>query len=576
MVEKVEISQIELLKRKLEREKAARLEAERLLEERSLQLYQANVELKALNESLQEENLVQIQEIHKQNHFFESVFNTLPAQLAVLDEKGRYIFINNRAIPDPVIREKCVGLTNEEIAEFVAYPEGVLEERTRIMNEQFIKPHTADWIEKWVIDGKDMYILRRLHPHFDSEGQLVMFIGYGVNVTQSVEDNIKLSKAKEAAEAATVAKSEFLSKMTHELRTPLNAITGLTDVMLKTPEEMKVKYLEAVKYSADSLLGIINEILDFSKIEAGKMVYENVNFNPKLVLSGVHQTFGLRASEKGLELTVDIDASVPSSLKGDPQKLSQALTNIVGNSVKFTKAGSIRVRAWWKESKEDKGILVTELEDTGIGIPKSKLKTIFKSFEQSSSSTSRTYGGTGLGLTITKLFIEGMKGSVDVKSEVNKGTKFTLEIPFVVPKSSSLNGKKGILHTSNQDYSTKKVLLVEDNEMNQLVFKKMVEKWNPQLFMVNNGEDALRWMKNDDWDMVFMDIQMPIKSGIETISEWREYESENNLEPLSVVALTADAFDESRNQALQSGMTDFATKPLSSEELGRVLSKYLD
>ncbi len=574
MVDSSDIQEIEVLKRKLEREKAARKAAEQLLEERALEIYNANLELKNLNSRLKKENLEYIKEIEKQNQFFESVFNTLPAQLAVLDANGRYIFMNSRTIKDVELREKCIGLTNEEIAEIVDMPKDVLQQRVDIMKSQLKDPETVDWTEKWEVDGRTKYILRRLHPHFGADGKLRMFIGYGVNVTQNVEDNIKLAKAKESAESATRAKSDFLSKMTHEIRTPLNAITGLTDVMLEDPDNIQEKFIESIKYSADSLLGIINEILDFSKIEAGKMVYESISFNPHKVIEGVRQTFDFRISEKGLHFVIDVDEKVPRHMKGDPQKLAQALINLVGNSVKFTKQGSIAIYARF-EGEENNKRLVLKVSDTGVGIPKNKLDTVFQSFEQSSSSTSRHFGGTGLGLTITKRFVEGMGGRISVESEVNKGTTFCIQLPCV-QWSMQEQDVKGLVDTiENKDYSDKRILLVEDNLMNQLVFKKMVEKWSPQIEVVNNGEDALVRMKDESWDLVFLDIQMPIKSGIETIEEWRVYESENALPALNVIALTADAFDESRNRALEKGMTDFLTKPLSVEDLGRQLYKYL-
>ncbi|KAB2808035.1 ATP-binding protein [Phaeocystidibacter luteus] len=563
--------ELEILRRRLEREKAARKQAEQHLEQHSLELYKANKRLTEINDSLEKEIEERMREIKRQKEFYELIFNVLPARLGVLDSDGRYIFINSRTIPDPKLREWCYGKTNEEVAEKIQMPKDVVEKRIAVFEQLKANPTTADWVEKWHIDGKDKYILSRLHPQFDSEGKLRFYIGYGVNVTENVHANMRLEKAKEEAEAATQAKSDFLSKMTHEIRTPLNAITGLTDVLLKENPQSN-EYLEAIKYSADSLLGIINEILDFSKIEAGKMVYENIPFSPTKVFEGIRRTFDYRISEKGLAFEVDY-TDLPDSIKGDPQKLSQAMVNLIGNAVKFTANGSITVKAKFERNGEQ-GNLNVCVCDTGIGIPAERLDSVFASFEQSESSTSRHYGGTGLGLTITQRFIEGMGGSIHVTSEVDKGSRFEFNIPYTWwndrPNQSEVRKTEVDLALDNSRF-----LLVEDNLMNQLVFKKMIERWNPTIETASNGEDAIRMMKEQDWDIVFLDIQMPIKSGIETIQEWRQFEGENSRSRQAVVALTADAFEESRKKAIDAGMDDFLTKPVSTDELRRIIIKFM-
>ncbi|NVK29251.1 MAG: response regulator, partial [Flavobacteriia bacterium] len=353
--------------------------------------------------------------------------------------------------------------------------------------------------------------------------------------------------------------------------TPLNAITGLTEVLLKESPQSS-DYLEAIKYSADSLLGIINEILDFSKIEAGKMVYENIPFSPTKVFEGIRRTFDYRISEKGLAFEVEY-TDLPVTIKGDPQKLSQSMVNLIGNAVKFTTKGSIKVKAKF-ERKGEKGNLNVSVTDTGIGIPEDRLDSVFASFEQSASSTSRHYGGTGLGLTITQRFIEGMGGSIKVESEPDEGSKFEFNIPYSwwedEAKESDIKKSEIELNLEGMRF-----LLVEDNLMNQLVFKKIIERWSPFVETVNNGEDAIKRMKEEDWDIVFLDLQMPIKSGIETITEWREYEEKSGSTHQSVIALTADAFEESRKKAIDAGMDDFLTKPVNTDELRRIIIKFM-
>lgn len=563
--------ELEILKRRLEREKAARKQAEQHLEQHSLELYKANKRLTEINDSLEKEIEERMREIKRQKEFFELIFDVLPARLGVLDPEGRYIFINSRTIPDPELREWCYGKTNEEIAQQIFMPPEVLQKRIEVLDGMRRNPETVDWVEKWQVNGKDKYILSRLNPQFYSDGSLRFFIGYGVNVTENVHANMRLEKAKEEAEAATRAKSDFLSKMTHEIRTPLNAITGLTEVLLKESPQSS-DYLEAIKYSADSLLGIINEILDFSKIEAGKMVYENIPFSPTKVFEGIRRTFDYRISEKGLAFEVEY-TDLPVTIKGDPQKLSQSMVNLIGNAVKFTTKGSIKVKAKF-ERKGEKGNLNVSVTDTGIGIPEDRLDSVFASFEQSASSTSRHYGGTGLGLTITQRFIEGMGGSIKVESEPDEGSKFEFNIPYSwwedEAKESDIKKSEIELNLEGMRF-----LLVEDNLMNQLVFKKIIERWSPFVETVNNGEDAIKRMKEEDWDIVFLDLQMPIKSGIETITEWREYEEKSGSTHQSVIALTADAFEESRKKAIDAGMDDFLTKPVNTDELRRIIIKFM-
>ena len=402
-----------------------------------------------------------------------------------------------------------------------------------------------------------------------------MFIGYALDITETVASRKELIEARDIAQKATLAKSEFLSKMSHEIRTPLNAIIGLTDILLQESlAEEQEHYVQSVKYSADNLLGIINEVLDFSKIEAGKLTFEKIPFGLRRAFKGIRQTFEFRLNELGIDLISEIDEDIPDSIKGDRMKLNQIFLNLVGNAVKFTEKGFIRISAFL--SREEDGLLWVDfrVKDTDVGINADRLDQIFDGFEQEGSDTTRKYGGTGLGLTIIKRFIEGQGGSIKVKSEKGKGTEFNFSIPFekVSPEESSQNGQHWSESTPLRHFN---LLLAEDNIMNQLVLKKVLEKWDHNVKLVTNGEEALAEMEANEYDLVLMDIQMPIKDGIETIKEWRKKEPQLKKEHLPVVALTADAFSESRNQALGAGMDDFLSKPIDVSELRRILYKFI-
>lgn len=568
---------IALLERALKREKAARKEAERLLEDRALELYQTNIALQELNRSLEQKVSQRARQIQEQRNFYEAILNQVPAEIIVADRNQNYLFISESAVKDPELRDWLVGRNDFDYCEYRNLPLSFAQQRASYYQEVRSSIKEAEWTEKLEKNGEEVYYLRRLVPVLDENKEIDLFIGYSLEITESVKYRQELIEARDIAQKATSAKSEFLSKISHEIRTPLNAIIGLTNILLADEHsEKQAHYFQSMKYSADSLLGIINEVLDFSKIEAGKITFESIPFNFRHLLYGVHRTFEFRANELGLDLKLKVDDAIPRIVEGDRVKLNQIFLNLVGNALKFTTAGFIKIEAKVISKSNSQLKIRFCVADSGIGISPQKLNTVFESFTQEGDDTTRKYGGTGLGLTITRKFIEGQGGQIWVESEPDKGSQFYFELDFKLSKEDiEQNKEKGQWTRDLSVVKDKRILVAEDNLMNQLVLQKMLEKWSPVLEFANNGAIALEKLKKEDYDLIFLDVQMPIKDGISTVEEFRVFEHESQRELTPVVALTADAFAESKQKVMEAGMNDFLAKPIEMSELRRVLARFL-
>ncbi|MES2701886.1 MAG: tetratricopeptide repeat protein [Bacteroidota bacterium] len=386
-----------------------------------------------------------------------------------------------------------------------------------------------------------------------------------------VRQQIELAKKeKEVAERTAHLKHQFMANMSHEIRTPMNAIVGMTKLLQsKEPRTDQLRYLNAIHQSADNLLVIINDILDVSKIEAGKIIIEQTDFSIRDVLNSVRDMLMLKAEERGIELRIVVDPAIPRRLIGDPTRLSQVLINLAGNAVKFTERGFVEVNASLRKSEGNKLWVRYDVIDTGIGISPEHVDSVFDSFTQAGSDVARKFGGTGLGLTISRQLVNLMGGEISVQSELQKGTTFTTVIPFEEAAMQEEIKKVVTLDAAAmQRLNNMKVLLVEDNEFNRMVAEDTMKEIMPdiQVDVAVNGQEAVYRVQHQQYDVVLMDIQMPVMDGVKATHLIRTTLPEP-ARSTRIIAMTANVLQEDVQQYLDAGMNAYISKPFKTEEL---------
>ncbi|KAB1064510.1 PAS domain-containing hybrid sensor histidine kinase/response regulator [Salibacter halophilus] len=411
--------------------------------------------------------------------------------------------------------------------------------------------------------------------------QVILAVWHDLTERKRVEQ--ALIDAKQRAEELARSKQQFLSSMSHEIRTPLNAVIGYTSFLLEEdPKDDQIDKLKSLKFSADNLLALVNDILDHSKIESGKISFSNEPLQLKDIVSQVGEMMREKTDEKGVELAIEIDSRVPVKVLGDENRLNQILINIVGNAVKFTDEGKVEMRVSQISETRDHHEIEFKITDTGIGIPEDKKEAIFNAFEQADSSILNTYGGTGLGLSITKNLVEMQGGSIKAESEQGKGSEFTVILSFekCLETEKIEDDSTGQQHEGRKNQSGKDdlkgyhILLVEDNPINQKIAAQFLNKWGAKVTVSENGKDALDVITSKDFDLILMDLQMPEMDGYEATKAIRSIDEEY-FKNIPVVALTADAFNEVRDNVLEVGMNDYVTKPINPEEFLKVMTRYL-
>jgi PAS domain S-box-containing protein len=400
----------------------------------------------------------------------------------------------------------------------------------------------------------------------------ILIIAKDISRMKEAEDDLR--KAKEHAEAANMAKSRFLANMSHEIRTPLNGILGLTEIMLDELEnQTQREYLDIIRTSGQNLARLINDILDLSKIESGKIVLEKIPFEFASTMTNNLQSYRYLAEQKGLAFNCAIDKNIPAVVIGDSTRLNQVLVNLVGNAIKFTESGSVDVRFNVIRQSETEILLKGQVTDTGIGISKGKEKLIFESFAQADDSVTRKFGGTGLGLTIVDNLLKQMGGTIEVTPNPDhfSGSCFTFTFSLTIPQAKPKTGFSGNSIEGKLSFQKAvNILVVDDNDINRLIARKILENFGATVTLATSGPDAIELVKTNKFDLIFMDIQMPGMDGYQTTSTIRELRFVN-----PIIALSANAFNEHVQQSLDAGMNDHLQKPFTPIQIYNMVTKYV-
>jgi len=384
--------------------------------------------------------------------------------------------------------------------------------------------------------------------------------------------NVELEKVIEKAEKSAQAKSEFLSIMSHEIRTPLNAVIGMGNLlMMGNPRPDQKDNLDILKFSANNLLALVNDVLDFNKIEAGKVVFENIKFKIPDLMMNVCGGLRLKAEEKELNFNVSIDNALKSkTVIGDPTRLTQIIFNLISNAIKFTPSGSVWVNVKCVEDRHNIVNVNFSVKDTGIGIEKESLETIFEPFTQESISTTRQYGGTGLGLAIVKRLLELQGLHMEVQSTIGEGSEFSFSMEFpvsteVAPLPEENNQPEAVAMPVDS-LSQLRVLIAEDNMVNVMLMKKLFSKWGITPTIAENGERAIEMVQYGNFDIILMDLQMPVLNGFDAAIEIRKMRDPRKAN-IPIIALTASALFDIKERVFNSGMNDYVSKPFKPDEL---------
>lgn len=427
-----------------------------------------------------------------------------------------------------------------------------------------------------IISKKKDYSIRIKERRDDEIGLLID--AFNEMLSKIELQNESLIHSKEVAESSAKTKQEFLANMSHEIRTPINGVMGMTDLLQETELNDEQKHLlNVLKSSASHLLVVINDILDISKIESGKLSFEEQKIDVQEVSKSIIEGFDIQINKKGLSSILDISKKVPDYIIGDPVRLKQILINLYSNAVKFTFEGSVILSIRNKQEDDNNVTLQFSVKDTGIGIEKNKIDNIFESFTQASNETTRKFGGTGLGLSISKQLVELQGGKMQIESTPNLGSNFYFEISFKKFNESTLSNRKEKLESpfieTNEDSSSKKILVVEDNEVNQMLVLRLLKKWGYLPDLAENGRIALDKLKEKNYDLILMDIHMPEVDGYSATKEIRNNFSSPKSET-PIIAMTASALKGEFDRCKEAGMNDYISKPFKKDNLLKKVITY--
>ncbi|HYA63246.1 MAG TPA: response regulator, partial [Candidatus Sulfotelmatobacter sp.] len=521
-----------------------------------------------VNERIRAEEL-----LSKERQVLRALIDNVPDLMFVKDTEGCFLVANAKMAhsigvnsPEELLGKSAFDFFPRELANALRK-----DDQNVISTKKPLYDREEERVDAY---GNRAWLLTTKVPLFDNNGEVTGLAGVSRDISVRKKVELEWQRAKDAAEAASRAKSEFLANMSHEIRTPLNGIIGMTDLALDTEITSEQReYLETVKVSADSLLGVINDILDFSKVEAGKVELELSDFNLRECLETTLKTLSVCADRKGLELLCEIAPDVPDVVSGDPNRLRQIIINLVGNSLKFTHQGEVQLKVEAQPGESEKQCLHFTVSDTGIGIPLDKQKSIFEPFSQADSSTTRKYGGTGLGLTISARLIGLMGGHIWVESEPNKGSRFH----FTVFLAASAKKVQAAAPVPIELLRGVNVLIVDDNRTNLRILRDMLWRWNMKPFTVDGGEAALAALEAARQDgapfqLILTDMLMPHMDGFKLIERIRQ---ESLSAAATIVMLTSAGQRGDAERCRQLGVAAYLLKPIRQAELREALALVL-
>ena len=500
----------------------------------------------------------------------DTIINNVDSMIFVSDKEGKILFAS------PSV-EKMLGYTESEILGDnwwrITYESEHQASKVKNAIYNYVFYQTKDFtdISKRRIKTKSgdyKWIEWQL-----SKGVNETYISIGTDITNRISSEIELKEAKETAEKSLKVKDEFLSNMSHEIRTPLNALIGFTDLLLESDlNQEQQEHLETMRNSGEILLSLINNVLDLAKLDSNKLEVENISFDLYKCLHDIVKLMRLRANEKSISLDLKIDPNTPKQVFGDSTRLGQILLNLIGNAIKFTNEGSVVLLVKKVGETEEGSNIYFEISDTGIGIVPNKINTVFGVFTQAKSDTSRIYGGTGLGLAIVKKLVTLFKGEIKVQSKFGEGSVFKMNLMFDKDETKTISTKTNVIEKKDEHLGLK-ILLVEDNKTNQLLARIRLERWGCEVEIANNGIEGVKAAQQKSYDIILMDIQMPVMDGYEAAKIIKN-DLSKQIAKIPIIAMTAYTAKEDIEKAFEAGMNDYIFKPFDAKDLYLLLNKY--
>ncbi len=508
------------------------------------------------------EHKIREEQLMMRKEQMEKFISSAPVAIAMFDHEMNYMAASAIWMASYNLDIKSIiGKNHFDV--FTEIPGNWKEYLRRCLQGEVIRMEEDSFVRR---DGKTEWLRWEIRPWNETADIVGGIIMYTELITEKKRVQEELIRAKEQAEEAVLTKSRFLSVMSHEIRTPMNAVIGFTNLLLDSPRPDQIEFLKPLKYSADNLLVLINDILNLSKIEEGMVSFEHVNFNLRDLLQNIYYATQQFTAGKDINYKVTIDENIPAHLLGDSVRLGQIISNLANNAIKFTRQGIVDVKATLIEESAENATIGFFVTDTGIGIPADKQEYIFEIFTQASSETTREYGGTGLGLAISKRLVEMMGGKIQLQSKPGKGSVFSFELKFEKTRPENIKGTERREHARENAFDGIKVLIIEDNPLNVLLLKKYLQQWGITCDVAENGKIGLTKVAVNEYDLILLDLQMPVMDGYETARHIRAMDGDH-FKNIFIIALTASMIEDIKDQIVASGINDALSKPFNYADL---------